>query len=119
MKRQLRASLLATLSFLTPAASGLTITPAVAQVCGSPALTVQPKIVWEEEIQTRYRLVNRVEMQDSEVVSQRPVLKYRTEKRSYTVTKPVQETSTVQEKYTVMVPVRKQELVDRSYYKTD
>ncbi len=112
MKRISKASFLAALI-----ASGLTTSVSRAQ-CG-PALTVQPKVIMEEQVETRYKVVYKTIYQDSEVVSQRPKLKYRTDKRMVTVAKPVTETSTEQVRYTVMTPVRKQEIVDQSYYKTE
>ena len=112
MNRNSRASLLAALVL-----SGVSSSAVFGQ-CG-PTISVQPKVIMEEQLETRYRLVYETQYEEREVVSKRPVLRVRTEKRTVPVTKPVLETSTVQETYTVLTPVRKQEIVDRSYYKTD
>lgn len=116
MKRHLRAPFVAALL----AATGVSTSCGhlFAQCCG-PTLSIQPKVIMEEQYETRHKLVYETAYTDEEVVSHRPILRYRAEKRNVSVTKPVVETSVVQETYTVMTPVVKREMVDRSYYKID
>ncbi|MEM7478932.1 MAG: hypothetical protein AAF483_28450 [Planctomycetota bacterium] len=90
---------------------------AEAQICG-PIYQVQPRRVYERQLEQRLRVVYDTVYEDRDIVTQRPVLKTRMEKRTYTVSNPVVETSTVQERYTVMKPVTKTEWIDRSYDET-
>ena len=97
-------------------AASLSLIPATvqAQVCG-PIYSVQPRQIMEQQVETRMRLTYDLVYEDQQITTQRPVLKTRTEKRTYKVNVPVTETSTVEERYTVLRPVTKREWVDQSY----
>ncbi len=91
---------------------------AFGQACCDPAYSVRYQTVWEEQLETRMRVVYKQVYEDQEVTSLRSVPKTRVEKRQITVQKPITETSTVEEKYTVLRPVTKREWQDRSYQET-